>query len=169
MRYHDAKIENLPVKVQEIIQGNFDPQGKSFKKGLFIYGNTGVGKTYALYAIQKRAREHRMEVTNVENWVELLTDLRQKVAGGVLYDPLEHITSKVVIVIDDLGAEKQTDWSQEILYLIINRIYLKEKTAILSTNYSIEEFQTRYGDRIMSRIAEMCELVELTGEDRRLS
>jgi len=151
MKYKKANIENLEEEVKEALKK---------KKGLFVYGGTGTGKTYTLHAIAN----HKMGKVN--NFLPLVNQAKSQVR--YLSRFVSDICSQDYLFLDDLGAETTSTWIVDLLYMIINRRYEKEKPVFLSTNLTLEEFQARYGDRIMSRLVEMCEFVELKGEDKRL-
>lgn len=169
MRYTDAKIQNLDEKIKELLKRNLDVESSTFVKGLFLTGSTGTGKTYALHAIRKHLQTFGKDCGDVENWVELLFELKDKIAKGFLRATINDLTTFPIIFIDDIGAEKQTEWGQEMLYLIVNRIYEAEKILFIATNLSFEEFSVKYGDRLTSRILEMCEMKEIIGEDKRIN
>jgi DNA replication protein DnaC len=168
MRYTNAKIQNLDPKIRELLKENIDPEKKVFTKGLFLTGNTGTGKTYALHAIRNHLKTFEHDCSHVENWVELLFELKEKMGKGFLAETLNGVTEKDIVFIDDMGAEKQTEWGQEMLYLIVNRLYEHENVLFLATNLSFQEFSEKYGDRLTSRICEMCEMKEIIGEDKRI-
>lgn len=157
MKYSEADIKKVDKKIVDLL--------KKTGKGIFLFGDTGRGKTYTLYAINKRFREIGMS-SKIENWVELLLELRERTQ--YLRDAIKELLDTNTLMIDDLGSERQTEWSQEILYTIINIAYEREKKLFIATNLSLEEFTLRYGDRIFSRLMEMCEPYELKGKDRRI-
>lgn len=157
MKYSEADIKNVDKKIVDLL--------KKSGKGIFLFGDTGRGKTYTLYAINKRFREIGMQ-SKIENWVELLLELRERTQ--YLRDAINELVNTNILMIDDLGSERQTEWSQEILYTIINIAYEREKKLFIATNLSLDEFTLRYGDRIFSRLMEMCEPYELKGKDRRI-
>lgn len=169
MRYSNAKTQDLDIKIRELLKANFNSEVNGFTKGIFLTGKTGTGKTYALHAIENHCLQFNLICSPVENWVEVLFELKEKMGKGFLTETVKSITENPIIFIDDIGAEKQTEWGQEMLYLIINRIYEAEKTLFISTNLSFQEFSEKYGDRLTSRICEMCEMKEITGEDKRIS
>lgn len=72
------------------------------------------------------------------------------------------------IIIDDIGVEKSTDWMLETLYSIVNERYEKNLPTVFISNLSLKELADKVGDRIASRIAEMCTIKKIKGEDRRL-
>lgn len=157
MKYQDADVKKIDKKIVALL--------KKGGKGLFLFGNTGTGKTYALHAIRKAYAVAGHKAV-IENWVELLLELKDRM--NYLRVALDDTLEPEIIMFDDLGSEKQTEWSQEILYTIVNRCYEKEKRIFISTNLSLEQFTLAYGDRVFSRLMEMCEPFEVKGEDRRI-
>lgn len=150
--------------------------------GLYIHGPVGTGKTFLCYAIMKECRKLRhggrivMSPVN-EIFMKIKNTFRRdydgmaeesiiaEYAGSAdswKYNPIQ------TLIIDDLGVERPTDWAQETLYAIIDRRYRDCRQTIFSSNYSLDELSERIGDRITSRIAEMCKVIELKGKDRRV-
>ena len=66
------------------------------------------------------------------------------------------------------GSEKITEWVLETFYLLINKKYNERIPLVITSNFKLMNLATQLNDRIVSRIVEMCDVVELTGEDRRL-
>lgn len=157
MKYSEATVDKIDKNIIKLL--------KKGNKGLFLFGNTGTGKTYVLHALKKKALQNGKKAV-IENWVELLLEMRDRI--NYLRVAMDEILESQIIMFDDLGSEKQTEWSQEILYTIINRCYEKEKKVFISTNLSLEQFSAQYGDRVFSRLMEMCEPYEMKGEDRRI-
>lgn len=156
MRYKNATTENLSHNIKKAVETSIKEN-----KGLFIYGDTGTGKTYTLNALAKGRGE-------VENFVALLAEFRDAIQKGVYWDKLKEFVAQEYLFIDDIGAEKISDFVIEFVYLIVNKRYENMKRSVFATNLTLEDFQKRYGDRILSRISEMCVLVELKGEDKRI-
>jgi DNA replication protein DnaC len=76
-------------------------------------------------------------------------------------DLIEKYSEIPFLVLDDFGVEKITDWSFQLLYIIINRRYENEKKTIFTSNFSLQELAERLGDdRIPSRIQQMCKVVK---------
>lgn len=155
-RYHDADTKKLSPAIVKAVENSIEED-----KGLFIYGNTGTGKTYTLYALAKNRGE-------VDNFVSMLVEYRDYMQKGCYFDRLTDMTRQKYLFIDDIGSEKLSDFVVEFLYLIVNKRYENMGRTVFSTNLSLEKFGERYGDRILSRISEMCVLVELQGNDRRI-
>jgi len=88
---------------------------------------------------------------------------------------LSPVLNKEVVLLDDLGAHKVTDWRRDILTYIINKRYNEKRVTIITTNYLIEKpsksnedtLEDRIGYRLVSRLYEMCRIVEIRGKDFR--
>jgi DNA replication protein DnaC len=101
---------------------------------------------------------------------ELLLSLRESYSKNDTSEGeiISKYTEGSLLVLDDLGAEKSTEWSINILYIIIDRRYRDEKKTIITSNLSLDELADKLDDRIASRIAGMCTVVPMGGADRRL-
>lgn len=162
MRYQDANIEMLTKDITDAAN-----QSGRENKGMMIYGPTGTGKTYAMHALAK-AKKTITKIYSVKNYVDLLSEFRDYIKQGWYFEKMKEICDEDLLFIDDLGAEKTTDFSQEFLYAILNRRYENMHRTFITSNLTLKEMNDRYGSRIVSRIAEMCVLVELQGQDKRI-
>jgi DNA replication protein DnaC len=81
---------------------------------------------------------------------------------------IEKYTGRKCLILDDLGPEKSSEWSIQTLYSIIDRRYRDVRQTLVTSNLTLDEIAEKVGDRIASRIAGMCEVVEIKGKDRRL-
>ena len=156
-KYKDAQMEKLDEGFMKIYQQAIDE-----KKGIFLHGDTGVGKTYAMYAIAKNKK------AKVDNFPKLLVEFRDYMQRGCYHDRIKDYVDQDYLFIDDLGAEKMSEYVAEFIYILVNERYMNQKRTVLSTNLSLEEFEERDGDRILSRIGEMCVMYSMEGEDRRI-
>ncbi|MFA5151276.1 MAG: ATP-binding protein [Clostridia bacterium] len=148
------------------------------KKGLFIFGEVGKGKTIMSARIMweevKRnyIYDNDFKTFKFVSVPELLLELRNTFSSkeSKELEILEKYANVDVLVLDDIGIEKVSEWTYQTLYLIINRRYEQLKTTIFTSNYSLNQLVALLNDdRIPSRIFEMCDIVELTGEDYRLT
>lgn len=81
---------------------------------------------------------------------------------------LDKFSNVDLLVLDDIGAEKTTDWSFQMLYILINRRYENMMKTIFTSNLSLEQLAEKLqDDRISSRIQGMCEIVKMSGKDFR--
>jgi DNA replication protein DnaC len=79
----------------------------------------------------------------------------------------ERLTSVDLLHIDDLGAEKRSDWVLEQLYALINERYETQRSMLITTNLPHEALEEQIGARTVSRLSQICDQVRLSGDDRR--
>ena len=148
-------------------------------KGLFLLGPPGVGKTHlavaALRQIINRTRAHGL----FYDTRELLRVIRSTFGSDPMNrltesDVLRPVIEADVLVLDDLGAEKTSEWVEETLNYVVNARYSERRLTLFTSNYDIAEdatdpdsLQVRVGFRMYSRLHEMCEFLHLYGADYR--
>lgn len=149
--------------------------------GVFLYGVRGTGKTKlaAIIANERARAGHPVLFASVP---DLMADIRASFASGGTSERVQAVKETPFLVLDDLGAEKMTEWVGEQLFCIVNHRYNEKLPTVVTSNYSptqviahmatvdgrgnvIDDMQ---GQRIMSRIYEMCERVEIRGKDYRM-
>ena len=152
-----AYIESLDEKLDE-------------GRGLWLFGDTGTGKTTLAMLISKAAIETGHSVA-IYSLPKLLARIRQTYdtePGGDSYlSFFERLTSVDLLHIDDLGAEKRSDWVLEQLYALINERYEAQRSMMITTNLAHDELEDQIGIRTVSRLNQMCDEISLFGSDRR--
>src|ERR1700760_1552066 len=139
-------------------------------RGLWIFGDTGTGKTTLAMLISKAALEAGRSVA-LYSVPKLLARIRRTYdsePGGDSYLAFfERLTSVDLLHIDDLGAEKRSDWVLEQLYALINERYESQRSMLITTNLPHQELEEQIGPRTVSRLSQICEQVPVFGDDRR--
>ena len=139
-------------------------------RGLWLFGDTGTGKTTLAMLISKAALEARKTVA-IYSLPKLLARIRRTYdsePGGASYlSFFEQLTSVDLLHIDDLGAEKRSDWVLEQLYALVNERYEAQRSIVITTNLSHLELEDQIGARTVSRLTQICDEVEVRGDDRR--
>ena len=139
-------------------------------QGLWLMGGTGTGKTTLAMLASKAALEAGHSVA-IYSLPKLLAHIRRTFdaePGGDSYLAFfERLTSVDLLHIDDLGAEKRSDWVLEQLYALINERYEEKRSIFITTNFNREELEEQIGPRIVSRLTEMAEPLLLDGVDNR--
>jgi DNA replication protein DnaC len=139
-------------------------------RGLWIEGSVGTGKTTLAMLVARRAIESGFTVA-IYSLPRLLARIRRTYdgdAGQLSYlQFFERLTSVDLLQIDDLGAEKRSDWVLEQLYAIVDERYASNRSIVVTTNLGVNQLEEQIGERTVSRLAEMCEVLRLHGEDRR--
>ena len=136
-------------------------------KGLLLFGTVGTGKTYAAACIANALidKGYPVFMTNfarIANTVQGLFEGRQQ-----YYDSLNRFP---LLILDDLSAERKTEYMQEIVYNVIDARYRAGLPLIVTTNLTADELKHPAdvtNQRTFSRLLEMCLPLEVKGEDRR--
>jgi DNA replication protein DnaC len=139
-------------------------------RGLWLFGNTGTGKTTLAMIVSKSAMEADRTVA-IYSLPRLLAMLRGSYDDDALYslnDLIDRLCAVDLLHVDDVGAEQTSPWVLEQLYTIINTRYEDGRAVLVTTNLGDDELRSQIGDRTVSRLHEMCETYPLDGEDQRL-
>jgi DNA replication protein DnaC len=145
-------------------------------RGLLFYGDAGVGKTHLAVALMKEAIARKGARAVFYETRELLKLVRDTYSGSAELselDVLRPVLEADLLVLDDLGAEKKSEWVDETLGLVINTRYSERRLTVLTTNLrDIENtepgsFAYHLGLRTRSRLKEMCDWMPIEGVDTR--
>lgn len=167
-RYKEVKQSDIPKKIQEFIKTIH-----THKKGLYIHGSVGSGKTHLMYAIGKMVEDLKIvDRVWIFNSTDLLRQIREDFNPSDKYEN-KHLFQKLLefrglLMIDDIGSEKLSDWVLETFYLIINKRYEEVLPTIFTSNLMIKDLAEKIGDRSTSRIIESCDILQISGDDRRI-
>ncbi len=169
------KFDPQPAgRAHEIAKEYAEKFGKETTRGLLFYGRAGSGKTHLACAITRYIIEQKRIQVKFTRIVDLLAEIRKTFDENEQYrtenesELIHRYTSVPLLVIDDLGAEKTTDWVRQILYQIIDERWLEQKPLIITSNLNLDEIEARFEERIASRIGGMCQLIETKPYDHRL-
>jgi DNA replication protein DnaC len=151
-------------------------------QGLYLAGPVGTGKTHAawmtlgLWCLVTGTIPYTPRTQGVEGWstagpwliftrvTDLLDDLRP---GDDSRQRVRDCQNARLLVLDDIGAEKASEWTAERLYTIVDHRYANCLPLIVTSNLPPSKLADQTGERTASRLAEMCEVVAMTGTDRR--
>ena len=152
------------------------------KQSYYIYGGVGTGKTDLAAALLREI------LLNVDPEADdfghfyiprssavfvsapaMFLSIRSIASGNETseLDIVKKYAETMVLILDDLGTEKLSDWVMQTLYVIINKRYENVLQTIITSNFTLQEIKDNFHEGIASRIKGMCEPVELKGQDRR--
>lgn len=135
-------------------------------RGLLLYGSTGTGKTYAACEVANELFEHGY-LSCVTNFAEILREMQ---GAYDKRDCIDRLARYDLLVIDDLGIERDTAYAREQVYAVIDARYRAKKPMIITTNLSLTDIahpQDINSQRIYDRILERCTPIEVSGKNRR--
>jgi len=162
----------------------------SAKSGLMLQGPTGVGKTHLATAVLKELIERGFECAffDYQNLLDRIRQSYNAAAGAADKQAYRAVLETDVILLDDLGSHRVTDWVEDTVTAIINHRYNARKALIVTTNlpdpelgdkiaekdpvsgqYNVKDtLADRIGSRARSRLYEICKVVRIQAKDYRL-
>ena len=139
-------------------------------RGFWFFGDVGTGKTSLAMLVSKSALEAGRSVA-IYSMPRLLADIKETYedrSERSYMQLFERLCSVDLLHIDDLGAEKRTEWVLEQLYAIVNERWQEQKSMVVTTNLlDPDELRAQIGARTVSRVTEMCVQIPIMGRDRR--
>ena len=184
---HESFIENLPPLYRAMTFAAFGTRDvesvdnarsralawvndyQKMKAGLYLTSQQrGTGKTHLALAIG-HAMSARGVPVKVLDVVSLLSQIRNGFEEHKPRIDVERLGAAApILILDDLGAEKQSVWVSEQLYLLINSAIKSETTLIITSNLDYKALAAKMDDRIVSRIIGATDMVRMDGPDYRL-
>ena len=174
----DASLRPLRFDTDDLRARGYTDKGRRYvanwgiverdNVGMLLWGNTGTGKTFLAACIANALIDQGVPVmmTSFPRILAAVQGLRPEERAGYL-DDLNHYR---LLVIDDLGAERQSEYALEIVYNVIDGRYKAQKPLIVTTNIPLGEMQKAPNmdyQRIYDRVLAMCVPIKIDGESRR--
>jgi DNA replication protein DnaC len=145
--------------------------------GLLLIGACGVGKTHLAVAVLKQIIVEKHDTGIFYDFRDLLREIQgsyNSVSQASEIEIVRPVLDANVLVLDELGANKPTEWVRDTLAYIINYRYNERRITILTSNYvdsptvpGEESLTDRIGARLRSRLYEMCKVIKMEGKDFR--
>ena len=158
---------------------SFDQTGELPKRGLYIYGPFGIGKSFILGALANELANRGVK-TIIVYVPEFLREIKQSIQDQTLNEKIDFVKKAQVLILDDFGAEAMSAWTRdEVLGTILQHRMAEQLPTFFTSNLSYDELEnhltyTQRGDkdlvkasRIMERIKMVSTDIKLSGENRR--
>jgi DNA replication protein DnaC len=170
-----APVPDLDPRVVRPVRRFVDEIGKQLAagRGLWFMGDVGTGKTTLAMLVSKAALDNGRSVA-----IYSVPRLLAKIRATYDADPgessymefFERLVTVDLLHLEDLGAEKRSDWVLEQLYSLVNERYEEERSILVTTNLGLEELEAQIGPRTVSRLVEICgDPLPLYGTDQRIA
>lgn len=171
-RQNAAAVYNMTQKYLTNLITNIKTVG-TFSEGLFIHGETGSGKTHLLGCMANHLIENNVETIYIV-YADLLDRIRETFGDDRTETEssiIRKINSAKVLLIDDLGMEKNSEFAQKYLGQIIDHRYRNMLPTIITSNFTLSELKDRskndmYGERVIWRCVETSHIFHLSGNLR---
>ena len=149
------------------------------QKGLYIYGDMGVGKSFMLAAMAHELSETKKVATTIIHYPSFAIDVRNGIKDNSVKEQIDAVKEAEVLVLDDIGAEQFSSWIRDdVLQVILQYRMIEELPTFFTSNYSFADLEAklsngRQGDetwqakRVMERIRFLAKEVHLKGVNRR--
>lgn len=176
----NIELETKRAKIIKWLKKFYDSYQKDEKqKGLYLYGSFGSGKTYMISALLNELSRLNYSVVIVY-YPELIRSIKESFSSGEdFYERMNKIKTCDLLLLDDIGAESVTTWNRdEILGTILQYRMDNKMPTFFTSNLNLEELENHLiikdiaeekikARRIMERIKQLSEYLELFGENRR--
>ena len=181
-RYQHCSLDNLRAYNNSLMEAvavakRFVDAYPVADRGLLLLGHAGVGKTHIAVGVLRAVIDKTRVRGLFFDTRELLKTIRStynSVSRTSESNVLQPVMETPFLVLDDLGAERPTDWVEEMMNLIVNTRYNERRATLFTSNYAdIPEIDDpnsllgRIGFRMRSRLQEMCTTVEIDAADFR--
>ncbi len=179
-RYRRASFDNFVPQTERqrqvlrMMEEYANGFGFTTEDGLLVAGPKGTGKTHlvASVALDLCRRGFQPRFWNVPELLQTIrSSFNAEAADKQMTEAqiMQEIMGADLLILDDLGTEKPSDWVADRLYLIVNWRYEHLKPVLVTTNATMQELAQALAAKTVSRLAQMCQGLELKGPDYRLN
>jgi DNA replication protein DnaC len=163
-------LSHIPKKYHHIDTDKNEILEENYGNSLFIWGDAGTGKTVFLASLAKKYICERKSIM-WRSFPAMIFELQSCFSKEENFDKA---VKKIALFdgflfLDDVGAEKLTEWVRQTMYYIINEREQRCLQTVITSNFSLSKIDEQIDSRISSRIAGMCKVIKFTGKDRRIA
>ena len=150
------------------------------RKGLYLYGDFGVGKSFMVAALAHDLSEKRGVSSTLLHYPSFVIDVKNAIGDGNVKNLVDEIKQAEVLILDDIGAEQSTPWVRdEVLQVVLEYRMQEDLPTFFTSNFNFEDLEKHFAKgkngndetwearRVMERIRYLAEETRLEGENRR--
>ena len=150
------------------------------RKGLYLYGDFGVGKSFMVAALAHDLSEKRGVSSTLLHYPSFVIDVKNAIGDGNVKNLVDEIKQAEVLILDDIGAEQSTPWIRdEVLQVVLQYRMQEDLPTFFTSNFNFEDLEKHFAKgkngndetwearRVMERIRYLAEETRLEGENRR--
>jgi len=155
------------IRVDEYLK-NWE-ENREAGRGLYYCGGVGTGKTHLAVGVMNELMARKRVPSLFVTVPEFLDNLRETymIPGRDLDEWMDTVKNADLLVLDDLGSERPTEWVRERIFVIVNHRYREALPTLFTSNIGPKDLASQLGERTASRIIAMCDWISLEGEDYR--
>lgn len=158
---------------------NFVAKYPDYQKGIYLYGDFGVGKSYMMAALAHDLSEKRQASTTLLHFPSFVIDVKNAISSGLVKEMVDQVKKAEILILDDIGAEQMSAWVRdEVLQVILQHRMQENLPTFFTSNFNLEELEghfsaSRNGDetwqakRLMERVKFLAKEIHLEGVNRR--
>lgn len=162
--FENADLSQKHMRIAKKFAEKFVSTGTA-PLGIMFFGEVGTGKTYASNCIANHLMKNGKTVF-VISLSKYMNKLQREWAEAEK-DVLRYVEECELLIIDDFGVEKASEFVLEKTFALIDTRYRTKKPMIITTNLDITKINNKFGERIADRLREMCYFLQVTGKSRR--
>ena len=162
--FEKADMSDEHIKFCKNFSERFISRGQA-PKGLLLHGTVGTGKTYASACVANELMNSGKTVLVMQ--LGLYLNKLQREWAEAEKEVLKQVAECDLLVIDDFGAEKVSEFVIEKTFNLIDTRYRAEKPIIITSNLNLKQIENKFTERVADRISEMCILYAVKGESKR--
>lgn len=139
-----------PESAREAMRSVYDTCKKYARKPegwLYLMGGYGAGKSHLAYAIARDVIRQGKPAVAI-TLADLLGTLREAINFGNFEEVFRDISDVYLLVLDDVGAERGTEWGTELFYRLINYRYMQRLPTVFTSNFDVSHFEARISSRL---------------------
>lgn len=176
----DIDVDNMTrMEATNILLDFVESYPSPEQKGLYLFGDMGIGKSYFMAAMARELSEKKGVSTTLLHFPSFAIDVKNAISNGSVKEEIDAVKNVPVLILDDIGAEQATSWVRdEVLQVILQYRMLEDLPTFFTSNYSFADLEKKWATikgndetwqakRVMERVRYLANEFHLEGVNRR--